>query len=155
MADLSLANLGQGAYPSPPAQSLSNLGADQNGLFGYKIRPKLFDGEDSYFRANPHVSGMAAETNDIILNPHSPQGVNLDAVARNEALRLYMRQNNLTPSFDVTDEQRNMFRGTSYGSNDDALKQTIAGRIYSNDPSAKATELQKSWVNSLIGGFNP
>lgn len=136
-------------------QTKGLLNQQPGGLFGYKIRQNLFPSEDTYFKTNPHVAGMAAETNDIILNPYSPSGVNHDAVARNEALRLYMRQSNVTPSFDVTDEQRNAFQGTSYGTNDDALKQTIAARIYSGDPSALATDLQRSWVNSLIGGFNP
>jgi len=41
-------------------------------LLGYKIRNKLFDRENEYFKENPKVGGMASfETGDIILNPYS------------------------------------------------------------------------------------
>jgi len=36
------------------------------------IRDKLYPGEDTYFKTNPHVSGMMAEDNRIIINPYSP-----------------------------------------------------------------------------------
>ena len=118
-------------------------------LFGYKIREQLYPGEESYFRANPHVSGMAAETGDIILNPHSPADVNRNSVARNEALRLHLREQNIKPDFALTDEQRQGFAGTPYGNDEDALRATIAGRIYSGDPSARATPEQRAWVDQL------
>ena len=119
-------------------------------MLGYKKRDQLFPGEDSYFKANPHVAGMAAETGDVILNPYSPPGVNHDSVARNEAMRLYMRERGITPDFAVTPEQRQQFVGTAYGSDDAALRQTIAARIYSGDPSANATDEQKSYADALI-----
>lgn len=122
------------------------------GLLGYQVRQNLYPGENQYFQSNPHVAGMASESGHIILNPHSPPGVNHGAVARNEALRLLMRDQGIVPSFDLTDQQRSAFQGTSYGSNDDALKQTIAGRIYSGDPSAQATQQQRNWLEVLMGG---
>lgn len=121
-------------------------------MLGYQIRPQLYQGEENYFRSNPNVAGMASESGHVILNPHSPPGVNHEAVARNEALRLYMRDRNITPSFGVTDAQRSAFSETAYGSNDDALKQTLAARIYSGDPSAQATEQQRNWLEVLMGG---
>lgn len=123
-----------------------------SGMFGYKIREKLYPGEDEYFKTNPHVAGMASESNDVILNPYSSPDVNRDAVARNEALRLHMRERGIVPSFEVTPEQSQSFRGTAYGSNPDAMKQTIAARIYSGDPSAMATDAQRRWLDGLIGG---
>lgn len=118
-------------------------------LLGYSIRDKLFPGEDNYFKANPHVAGMAAETNDIILNPYSPPNINREAVAKNEALRLFMRERNYLPQFGVTDEQRKSFKGTTYSEDDNALRQTLAARIYSGDPSALATKEQTEWVRKL------
>ena len=119
-------------------------------LFGFKVRPSLFPGEDAYFKANPHVTGMAAETNDVILNPYSGAHIDRDAVARNEAFRLHLRNKNITPVFDVTDEQRRAFAGTNYASDDNALKSTIAARVFSGDPSARATPQQMQWVEQLM-----
>lgn len=147
----------------------SEVQPGRNDLFGYNVRQSLFPGEDAYFKANPHVTGMAAETNDIILNPYSDEHVNRDAVARNEAFRLYLRNKNITPGFGITDEQRRAFAGTGYASDDNALKSTIAARVFSGDASAHATPQQRQWVeylmreyrstapnktlNNLMGGF--
>lgn len=112
-------------------------------LFGYKIRNKLFDREDKYFKENPKVAGMANfETNDIILNPYSSNRVNKEAVAKNEALRLKMNKEKFIPNIEITEDQRKFFKGTEYEGNDKAIKQTIFSRIYSGDPSAKATKKQ-------------
>lgn len=119
-------------------------------MLGYKKRDTLFPGEDKYFKENPHVAGMAAETGDVILNPYSPAGVNHDAVAKNEAMRLYMRDNAVVPQFEITPEQRRQFVGTAYGSDDDALRQTIAARIYSGDPSANSTIEQNAYTSELF-----
>lgn len=119
-------------------------------MLGYSIREQLFPGEDSYFRDNPHVAGMAAESGHVILNPYSPPTVNRDAVARNEAFRLHLQNKNVVPQFDVTDQQRQAFGGTAYGSDDNALKSTLAARIYSGDPSALATPQQQQWVQQFI-----
>lgn len=119
-------------------------------MLGYKIRDSLHPGEDDYFRKNPHVTGMAAETGDVILNPYAAAGVNKQAVAKNEALRLFMRDKNINPSFAITPEQRARFAGTSYGSDDNALRQTIVARIYSGDPSANASDEQTQYTNMLI-----
>ena len=148
MADpMSLATLGANMPPPRQEPSLANLG---DPMLGYKRREQLFPGEDTYFKTNPHVAGMAAETGDVILNPYSPPGVNHDAVARNEALRLYMRDNSITPDFQVTPQQRQQFIGTAYGNDDAALKQTLAARIYSGDPSANATDEQRAYTDALL-----
>jgi len=115
-------------------------------LLGYKIRKELHPGEDKFFKENPTVTGMAAETGDIILNPYASGNVNKTAVAKNEAFRLYLRDNKITPDFPVTAEQKAKFADTSYGKDDVALKSTIAARIFSGDPSAMATKEQKQWV---------
>ena len=123
------------------------------GLLGYQIRQQLYPGENDYFKKNPTVAGMASESGHIILNPFSALGVNRDAVARNEALRLHMRDNSATPQFDLTPEQRASFQGTAYGNDDAALRQTLAARIYSGDPSANATDQQRQWVNNYLSGI--
>ncbi len=119
-------------------------------LLGYKVRPNLYPGENDYFRKNPNVSGMAAESNDIVINPHSPSTVNRGAVAKNEAFRLKLRNENVTPSFAITDKQREAFAGTAYESDEGALKSTIAARIYSGDPSSMATKEQEEWVSQYL-----
>jgi hypothetical protein len=146
-----LTNLGQ---PPQAGVPLGQLGQARpaDPMMGYKIREQLFPGEDTYFRANPSVSGMAAETGHVILNPYSSPDVNRSAVAKNEALRLHLRDRNITPDFGITDEQRKAFAGTSYGVDDNALKATIAARIYSGDPSANATPEQQEWLARLLGG---
>ena len=112
-------------------------------LFGFKIRTKLFPGEDKFFKNRPDVAGMAAEDDTIILNPYSKLSKkNLGLVAQNEALRLKMRKENFTPDIDVTDKQKDFFKGTEYENNPQAMRQTIFARIYSGDPSAMATPEQ-------------
>ena len=115
------------------------------------IRSTLFPGEDKYFRAHPEVGGMAAEDDKIILNPYSPSNVNKDAIIKNEGFRLKLRKEGVTPDFKITDEQKAAFKDTPYGKDENALKQTIAARIFSGDPSAKATQEQQDWVNSYTG----
>ena len=113
-------------------------------LFGFKIRNKLFPREDKFFSGRPEVAGMAADDNTIILNPYSPLSKKqLGAVAQNEALRLKMRKEDFTPSIDITDKQRDFFKGSEYENDPKAMRQTIFARIYSGDPSAMATPEQK------------
>jgi hypothetical protein len=113
-------------------------------LFGFKIRTKLFPGEDKFFSDRPEVAGMAAQDDTIILNPYSPLSTRqLGSVAQNEALRLKMRKEDFTPSIDITDEQKAFFKGSEYENDPKAMRQTIFARIYSGDSSAMATPEQK------------
>lgn len=153
---LSLANLMFNPAPQSGGvlSELSKFGQGSpnvpGGLFGYGVRSGLYPGEDSFFKSSPHVAGMAAETGDIVLNPYSPPEVNHGAVAKNEALRLLLRDLGTTPDFPLTDRQRQPFVGTPYGSDEPALKSSIAARIYSGDPSAQATPQQTQWVDSFL-----
>ena len=140
--------------PVNPLLAPGQLGGTKAGsaTFGYPLREKLFDGEDHFFSKNRHVSGMAAEDNSIILNPYSPLSkTELDAVARNEGARLYMRERGITPRFEVTPEQQKFFVGSAYAENPDAMRQTIAARIISGDPSARATPEQIAEVQAIFG----
>lgn len=125
----------------------------QDPLLGYKIREQLYPGEDDYFRRNPNVGGMAAEDGQIILNPYSPPEVNRDAVARNEALRLHMRDRNLQPQFPVTPEQMQWFRQNApgYSLYPGAMRQTILGRAYSGDPGLQYTPQQYNALEKIVG----
>jgi lysozyme len=106
------------------------------------------ESELEYFKQNPKVAGMAAEDNQIILNPHSgltPE--QQSSVAQNEAARVWMRRDGLSPTFELTPEQKQQF--AEYGSEQDQ-KATVAARILSGDPSAgAATPEQSAFVEKL------
>lgn len=122
--------------------------------YGYKVREQLYGGEDEYFRNNPHVSGMAAEDGNIIFNPYS-KGVNFDSVGKNEAARLWMRENKVEPKFNLTEAQKAAFRGTEYENDEAALKHSIMARIISGDPSAgQVTPMQQTWSDWLLKNLN-
>jgi len=120
------------------------------GVYGIGMR-EPYESELDYFKANPHVGGMAAEDDKIILNPYSklkPQ--EKEAVMRNEAARVHMRSGLLPkPNYDLTPEQTEAFK--TYGTGDiDDIRQTIAARIFSGDPSAlNSTPDQNAYVNEL------
>ena len=116
---------------------------------GFEIR-QPFPSENDFFRKNPNVAGMASEDNRIILNPFSSSDVNQQSVVRNEAFRLHLRKQNMTPDFAVSDEQKGAFKGTFYEKDDDALRQTIAARIFAGDPSALGTSEQEEWVKNFV-----
>jgi hypothetical protein len=110
--------------------------AELRRMLGYEMRAG-YPSELNYFAANPHVGGMASEDNRIVLNPYAnltDQG--MDSVAANEALRLYMRKRGIYPGFSLTPSQQGQFAGTPYETNLPAARQSIVGRILSNDPSA-------------------
>jgi hypothetical protein len=119
------------------------------GFYGVGIRQDLFPGEDDYFRKNPHVTGMAAEDDRIIMNPYS--ALNDDqkrSVMLNEAARVHMRRNFDAPRFSLTPAQTEKFKG--YSSNENDIRATIAARILSGDASAgDATPEQLDYVSRL------
>jgi hypothetical protein len=110
----------------------------------YGIR-KPYESEINFFKDRPEVGGMATEDNKIILNPFSTLSPSeKSAVARNEAIRLYMRQNEIAPEFDLTKSQQKMFMGTEYEKDPVSAKQSILARILSGDPSAKDATLDQT-----------
>lgn len=138
---------GETATATPAVSSEDNtraLGLTSADTLGYQTRG-LFAGEDTYFRQNPSVAGMATEDGKIIINPYSTlSNTEKKAVVKNEAFRLYMRENNVVPKFAVTPQQKEAFKNTEYGGNETALKQTIVARILTGDPSALATPEQRA-----------
>ena len=107
------------------------------------------DSEDSWFKMNPSVGGMATEDGRVILNPYS--GLSAEqrgVVAQNEAFRLFFRKAGV-PQFPLTFQQYRQFRG--YGGLED-IRATILARLMSGDPSAgEAAPLQRKLaIESLI-----
>ena len=119
------------------------------GIYGIGVRPDLYEGENTYFKENPHVAGMAAEDDKIIMNPYSKlTDREKQAVMMNEAARVHMRRNYDAPRFDLTEEQLAKLGKYSQDVND--IKQTIAARILSGDPSAgQPTPEQLDYVQGL------
>ena len=121
-------------------------------FYGYQVR-NPFPGEMDYFKNNAHVAGMAAEDGKITLNPYSMLNVEQRAsVAKNEAIRLWMKDNDFEPKFNVTPAQLNLFKGSDYSKPENVLhlKHTLISRYLTGDPSAgELTPLQKHWAEIL------
>ena len=124
-------------------------------MYGYEIRDP-YPGEDEFFKKNTHVTGMAADDNKITINPHSNIPEKSKAlVAKNEALRLYMREHNIDPQFEVTEQQTKFFKehGGAYGQpgNEKHLRATLVSRIVTGDPSAQdVTDEQRRVAHSIM-----
>lgn len=73
------------------------------------------------------------------------------AVAVNEALRLFIEDTKFVPKFEVTEEQRRLFRGTAYADDDGAMRRTITARVATFDTSVKPTPDQVSETRRLLG----
>jgi hypothetical protein len=120
------------------------------GVYGVGVREQLEPGEEAYFKANPHVTGMAADDDKIIMNPFSTLKDNeKQAVMMNEAARVHMRNKLIdAPNYELTPMQTKKF--ATYSENPDDVKQTIAARILSGDPSAgDVTPEQQEYANRL------
>lgn len=104
--------------------------------------------EKTFFRDRPEVAGMAAEDGAVILNPFSTLGEDQKRqVSINEAARVVMARDQLNPTFSLTDEQKTGF--SNYGTPQN-IRETIAARLLSADPSAMApTQDQLSFVDLL------
>lgn len=109
---------------------------------------------DDYFKKNPTVSGMAigAGMNGIdgerriILNPYS-ENINKESVIKNESLRHWMDENNFELP-DVSEDQLNFYKGTTYEGNKLNIGRTEAARYLSGDKH-HLSEKQIKYLNSL------
>jgi hypothetical protein len=120
------------------------------GLYGAQERDP-YAMERGYFYANPHVAGMAAEDNAVVMNPYSQLSEpELNAVRMNESARINMRQQGY-PDFDLTPEQNAYLNTTEYRNAPiQERNATIAARELSGDPTAGiTTEQQKTFVKLL------
>lgn len=122
--------------------------------YGYEIR-EPYEDEHQYFKENPRVAGMATDDGRIIVNKHSGlKPIEQDALIKNEASRLLMREKGYKFDFDVTPEQMAPFQamGDEYSKpeNYHHLQSTILARIISGDPSAgNVTPQQQQWANRI------
>jgi hypothetical protein len=98
---------------------------------------------------------MAAEDNQVIINPYSgltdeeKQGIRM-----NESARLAMRNGYERPTFELTPEQKEFFNtindGKPYSTDEQDIRETIIGRILSGDSSAgNVTPEQKKYAEEL------
>lgn len=143
--DLDKKQMGGNVYP------VNYVPQAQEGIktYSYPLRDKLYPGEEEYFKAHPHVGGMAAEDNQVIINPYSPlSDEEKNAIRMNETARLAMRGGYQRPTFELTPEQQEAFK--DYSSDEQDIRETIIGRILSGDPSAKnVTPEQKKYAEEL------
>jgi len=148
------------APESQQAQSTSNLpfGVKTSDVRDspFKVSTRSPTSSELDFFKRTNVPGYAASDNKVVLNPNPPQGVNMQAVALNEAARIFMRQNKMfNPDFKLTAEQTKFLDSTSYkNANSFERRATIAARILSGDPSAeKPTSAQIDFVDRLRGAM--
>jgi hypothetical protein len=132
------------AYGATPKQ------AAPTAIYGYQMRSP-YESENKFFKSRPEVTGMAAEDGKIILNPYSSiSDTEKMAVAKNEAVRLWIRDNKPKIDINLNDSQKKFFAGTEYAQNPQAMKETIMARIISGDPSANADKAQTQAANQLL-----
>jgi hypothetical protein len=120
----------------------------------YPVRAP-YSGEDSYFKANPHVGGYAAEDQAVVLNPYAPlTDAGRSSVALNEAARLHMMDSGAIHNFPLSPHQQQFFANTPYGSNPQMAKHTVVARLISGDPSAAPySDAQKLAAESVLSGL--
>lgn len=117
---------------------------------GYSLREPNQE-EILWFKKNPSITGYASEDGCIVKNPHTAlNNDEFESVCINEALRLFMRDQNIKPRIRLTKKQINFFVGTAYEGNLIETKQTIVARIISGDPSAQdITPAQRMAANKI------
>ena len=133
-----------------------NLPTKQDGGPQYTFPERdLYPEEDEYFRNNPHVGGMVAEDNHVIINPYSKlKDYEKDAIRQNEGARLAMRNGHPRPTFNLTDEQKEKFK--DYSNDEQDQRETIIGRIISGDPSVgKVSPEQQAYADELSKLLKP
>jgi hypothetical protein len=125
-------------------------------VYGYDLRDPV-PTEHTFFEKNKHVGGYVADDGKIVINPYSSLKPHEKvAVARLEATRAYMNENNIVPDFDITPEQSSFFKKIdpdNYGKegNEKYLKQSIVSRITVGDPTAgNFTPEQKAFADRIV-----
>ncbi len=119
--------------------------------FGYLLR-QPFKNENEWFKNNLNIAGYASQDGFIVINPHTKRNLcEIDSVCINEAIRLFMREANITPKIKLTNKQLNFFSGTAYEGNLIEMKKTIISRIIAGDPSAQNfTKAQKEVADTIL-----
>lgn len=112
----------------------------------YPLLRSPYESEIEYFKKNPNVAGMATEDEKVIFNPYSSVHPKYsENIYKNEASRILMKNSKNRPSFDLTEEQKKIFKG--YG-NDQDIRETIVARALSEDESTgNLTDNQKKYID--------
>ena len=113
-----------------------------------------FPSEIEFFNRTK-IPGYAADDNRIVMNPMDLPGVDKEAVKKNEALRIYIRQEQ--PELpDLTAEQKEYIRSNpSYsGADEYSQRATILGRLASGDPTGGTpSEAQKDFLKKTTSKY--
>ena len=119
----------------------------QDSIMGVPIREPT-ESEIQFFRSRPDVPGYAAPDNSVVVSPfHKLDPDQLRGLMLNEATRVFMRVNKITPNFALTPEQKKQF--STYGSIEDQ-RATITARAIAGDESVgKMTTEQMLFVKNL------
>jgi hypothetical protein len=138
---------------SPPERGgLLNIGGPRKSrgeaLPGNVWTREPYPSEAEFFRRKPNIPGMATDDGFVILNPATNLSrQQLEFVKLNEAARVFMQREEFSPAYGLTAAQEEAFK--DYGP-PDAIRATIAARMYSGDPSAgDTTEEQRAFVREL------
>jgi len=137
--------------------TFDNMSGNLKRKYGNKKKiPKIrraTESEESFFKKNPTVAGMAASDDNVVLNPYSKLKPKEQlSVFRNEFSRIIMRQDKKNrPDFKLTNEQKTNLKGTHYeNASQQDRTETIAARQYSGDPSGGTpTDEQKKYTDKL------
>lgn len=146
---------GHGAdwYKKPNHPTFSNEsqyhGTPAPSAMGKPIR-QAGPSEMDFFQRQPHIGGYAAEDGMVVLNPFTSLSPSeLGAVAKNEAVRQWLRNMDTPPDVRLTGAQQQTFAG--YSENPRDIQDTILARIISGDPSAgQATAEQMSAAQGIM-----
>lgn len=123
---------------------------------GYPLVSARKEGLRKYFKDNPNVAGMAigAGLNGIdgerrvVLNPNLKGFDNKNSVYLNESYRHFFDANN-TQLPEITEIQKDAYKGTSYKGLDKRIMETEAARYLSGDPSHNLTPEQTYQLNKF------
>ena len=145
-----------GGYLGPQRTSAGQVATVKpQSVHGYEVRQTLTPEEQEFFRSNPQNAGMAADDGRIILNPYSKRtSQEMQSVAQNEAVRLYMQEKDYAPTFALTLEQQAMphFATGEYSKPENATERnaSIVARLVAGDPSAGTpTPEQQQWADRI------
>lgn len=107
--------------------------------------------ERAWFAKNRNVWAYASPDMAVVFNPHVSMSKRVRrSLYVNECVRLFLRQQGITPRIVVTAGQLRRFRGTVYERNIPALKQTLVARLVAKDPSAgRTTQWQRGYAECL------
>lgn len=103
------------------------------------------------------VPGYASPDNHVVLSPSPAPGINPDAVAQNEAMRVYLRKKKYSADDlpYLSDDQKRFLDSTSYKSASDLDRRSTAiSRLFSGDPTAGSPTLDQSiFLDGTRGKF--